>query len=173
MRKITILFSALLVLAIPSAAQAHHSGPSKADHAAAVKACRAERGTTDASKAAFAAKYGTNHNKRNAFGKCVSQQAKAKQKARLRKQQEQQSSTSTQDDDHAAAVKACRDERGTTDASEAAFKQKYGTNENKSNAFGKCVSAQAKAQGDDNKGDDDQGDDNDDHGQGDDDAHHS
>jgi hypothetical protein len=72
MRKITILFSALLVLAIPSAAQAHHSGPSKADHAAAVKACRAERGTTDASKAAFAAKYGTNHNKRNAFGKCVS-----------------------------------------------------------------------------------------------------
>ena len=37
----------------------------------------------------------------------------------------------------------CRTERAT-DA--AGFKKKYGTNRNKSNAFGKCVSAKAKAQ---------------------------
>ena len=35
----------------------------------AAKQCKAER---KADPAAFAAKYGTNENKRNAFGKCVS-----------------------------------------------------------------------------------------------------
>jgi hypothetical protein len=41
----------------------------------AAKSCKAERGTTAASIAAFNARYG---NKRNAFGKCVSQKAKTK-----------------------------------------------------------------------------------------------
>ena len=40
----------------------------------AAKACKAER-TTDPD--AFREKYGTNRNKRNAFGKCVSTHAKA------------------------------------------------------------------------------------------------
>ncbi len=44
------------------------------------------------------------------------------------------------------AAKKCKAERGTTDASIAAFKAKYGTNANKANAFGKCVSKLAKAQ---------------------------
>jgi len=44
----------------------------------AAKKCKAERGTTAASRTAFADKYGTNANKRNAFGKCVSQNAKKK-----------------------------------------------------------------------------------------------
>lgn len=39
------------------------------------QACRAER---SADPAAFKTKYGTNHNKSNAFGKCVSMHAKAK-----------------------------------------------------------------------------------------------
>lgn len=38
----------------------------------AAQACRAER---DANEAAFEAKYGTNRNGKNAFGKCVSQKA--------------------------------------------------------------------------------------------------
>ena len=38
-------------------------------HSDAVKNCKAER---TAHAAAFATKYGTNENKRNAFGKCVS-----------------------------------------------------------------------------------------------------
>jgi hypothetical protein len=42
-----------------------------------------------------------------------------------------------------SAAKACKAERATDPA---AFKAKYGTNKRKSNAFGKCVSATAKAQ---------------------------
>ena len=38
------------------------------------------------------------------------------------------------------AAKKCKAERGTTEQSIAAFKEKYGTNANKANAFGKCVS---------------------------------
>ena len=40
------------------------------------------------------------------------------------------------------AAKQCKSERA---ANPAAFKAKYGTNETKSNAFGKCVSEKAKA----------------------------
>ena len=45
----------------------------------AAKACKAERASLGAD--AFAAKYGTNPNKKNAFGKCVSKLAKAKSKS--------------------------------------------------------------------------------------------
>jgi hypothetical protein len=110
----------------------------------AVKACRTERA---ADPAAFAAKYGTNHNKRNAFGKCVSQHAKAAGAAAVA-------------DENAAtiaAAKTCTDERN---ADPAAFAAKYGTNHNKRNAFGKCVSQHARSQHDQQGGD--QGD----HGRG-------
>ena len=43
----------------------------------AAKKCKAERGTTAQSMAAFKTKYGTNANQANAFGKCVSKLAKA------------------------------------------------------------------------------------------------
>ena len=45
------------------------------------------------------------------------------------------------------AAKTCKALR--TAAGEANFKAAFGTNKTKSNAFGKCVSAQAKAQQDD------------------------
>jgi hypothetical protein len=100
----------------------------------AAQQCRAERGDTPQSQAAFELKYGTNKNKHNAFGKCVS--GKAKQA----------------EDDlvHAfgEAAKSCRTERGQTDASREAFRNKYGTNKNKRNAFGKCVSKLARQQHD-------------------------
>jgi hypothetical protein len=86
--------------------------------------CRAER---SADPAAFAAKYGTGRNHANAFGKCVSGKTKAAEAVRV-----------------AATVngaKACSAERK---ADPAAFKAKYGTNANKSNAFGKCVSGKVK-----------------------------
>ena len=41
-------------------------------HSDAVKACKAER---EANPAAFAEKYGTNKNGKNALGKCVSKQS--------------------------------------------------------------------------------------------------
>ena len=85
---------------------------------------------------AFAELYGTNGNKRNAFGKCVSKKAKAKEHA-----------ADEQDAEDAAefknAAKECDAERGDTEATPAAFADKYGTNENKRNAFGKCVSSKA------------------------------
>jgi hypothetical protein len=106
----------------------------KAREANAAKDCRAER---TADPAAFQDKYGTNGNKKNAFGKCVSQKAKAKEKKQDKK-------------DAAAAVefknaaKACDDERS---ADKQAFTDKYGTNGNKKNAFGKCVSQKTHEDG--------------------------
>jgi hypothetical protein len=86
--------------------------------------CRTER---DADPAAFAAKYGTGKKHANAFGNCVSGKAKAA------------AAQQVQATDNAA--KACWTERK---ADPAAFKAKYGTNANKSNAFGKCVSGKVK-----------------------------
>ena len=51
------------------------------------------------------------------------------------------------------AAKQCKADRGTTEASREAFRQKYGSNANKANAFGKCVSAKAKSTGEDNEQD--------------------
>ena len=138
---------ALFLLAVPAAVAVPPEGkgntkakPAQAQGASqsnnAAKLCKAERGTTSASREAFANKYGTNGNKRNAFGKCVSQ--KAKQKAKERDEAEQAT---------ADAANACRAERGTTSASREAFADKYGTNANKRNAFGKCVSQKAKQTG--------------------------
>ena len=44
----------------------------------AAKACKAERASMGVE--AFAKKYGTNHNLKNAFGKCVSGKSKSKDK---------------------------------------------------------------------------------------------
>jgi hypothetical protein len=97
----------------------------------AAKACRAERGTTTASRTAFEDRYGDNRNKKNAFGKCVSEQAAAE--------------VAEQQEAIVNAAKACKAERGTTTASRAAFAAQYGKNANKKNAFGKCVAEKAKA----------------------------
>ena len=107
----------------------------------AAKACKAER---DGDAAAFATAhggktfadfYGTG-NKKNAFGKCVSAKAQA--------------ATATQQTAELNAAKRCKAERA--DAGFAAahggktFAEFYGKNKNAKNAFGKCVSALAKAQ---------------------------
>jgi hypothetical protein len=96
-------------------------------HTDAAKECKAER---QADPQAFADKYGTNANKRNAFGKCVS--GKAKENEAAADEQDQQEATAFKN-----AAKECDAER-TADAT--AFANKYGTNANKRNAFGKCVS---------------------------------
>jgi hypothetical protein len=98
----------------------------------AAKECKAER---SADPAAFEEKYGTNANRKNAFGKCVSAKAK-----------EHKDELDDADEEEAKqfrnAAKECaaeRDELGTD-----AFAAKYGTNHNKRNAFGKCVSAKTR-----------------------------
>jgi hypothetical protein len=98
----------------------------------AAKACKAERGNTPESEAAFANRYGTNKNKQNAFGKCVSQ------KAHDESEQQQEAVVN--------AAKTCKAERGTTEQSREAFRNRYGTNKNKRNAFGKCVSRHVRGQ---------------------------
>ena len=121
MRKLAIL-GALALLATTPALAAGSTAKSNAQ-----KQCREER--TAMGTQTFRDTYGTNKNKKNAFGKCVSHRThenKATEKAAK-----------------ANAAKDCKAERK---ADPAAFQQKYGTGKNKKNAFGKCVSQKAKAQ---------------------------
>ena len=151
MTRTLIVIAALLTLSVPAALavppadKGKPEKPGKSQSAQgqsaeknAAKACKAERGTTAESIAAFKARYGTNANKANAFGKCVSGKAKAKAK----KDAEAEDEAEQKAEENAA--KKCKAERGTTAQSIEAFKQKYGTNKNKANAFGKCVSKLSK-----------------------------
>jgi hypothetical protein len=84
----------------------------------AAKTCKAERASIGVE--AFASKYGTNPNKKNAFGKCVSKIAKAK--------------TGQQQAAEAKATEACMADP---------LKGQIGEGKTYKN-FGACVSAQAK-----------------------------
>jgi len=94
----------------------------------AAQTCKAER---DANAAAFAVKYGTNENDKNALGKCVSMTSK--------------DAVEETTEDRVDAAKTCKAARA---ASADAFAEAWGT---KKNAFGKCVSATAKADDDDDQ----------------------
>jgi hypothetical protein len=98
----------------------------------AAKECKAER--TQMGEAAFAAKYGKGKKGANAYGKCVSQKAKAAKDAA-------DAADAKAIAKRKSAAKTCAAERK---ADADAFKAKYGTNRNKSNAFGKCVSTSAR-----------------------------
>jgi len=108
----------------------------KAARKQAKKQCKTERGKTAETRAAFRQKYGTNKNGRNAFGKCQAKKAK-KNKAKADR------ADRAKREKRQNAAQRCRQERGTTPESRAAFEQKYGTNANRRNAFGKCVSGSA------------------------------
>jgi hypothetical protein len=99
----------------------------------AAKQCKAER--AQLGEAAFTAKYGSNKKGKNAFGKCVSR------KAHTAKQQADEADARAIAKRKAAA-KSCATERSQD---RAAFQAKYGTNSNKRNAFGKCVSRTVKS----------------------------
>jgi hypothetical protein len=88
----------------------------------AAKTCKAER---DADPAAFAEQYGTNKNKKNAYGKCVSSKS--------------DDAAEEETEERVNAAKTCKALRADD---RAAFDAEYGT---RKNAFGKCVSATAKA----------------------------
>ena len=138
-RLLTVAALLSLVLAASAAFAAPPAGkdkdPQSAAEAKAEKACKAERGTTAASIAAFNEKYGTNKNKKNGLGKCVSSKSK---------DEDDDEADDDKNKSETNASKKCKAERGTTAASMAAFNEKYGTNKNKKNAFGKCVSMNAK-----------------------------
>jgi hypothetical protein len=104
-------------------------------HKNAAKECKAEAADPNFAatheKKSFAEFYGTNRNGKNAYGKCVSAKAKDKKA-------EMDAEDAEQAEDFKNAAKACAAERRSLGTSE--FADKYGTNRNKRNAFGKCVS---------------------------------
>ena len=135
---------ALILLTVPVAyaASPGNDTPTKSTQNAKssgenpAKACKAER--TAMGFDAFAKKYGTNHNLRNAFGKCVS--GKSKQNDETEKDEKDEDEKAEKDEHGSSkAVKQCRKERA--DMGAETFSKKYGTNHNKANAFGKCVSS--------------------------------
>lgn len=122
------LLTAALTVGLLAAPAGAIAKPTTTDRTNAAKECRAERGSTAATREAFRLKYGTNANKRNAFGKCVSRRA--------RDEAAERASAKTN------ASKECKAEKA---ADAAAFREKYGTNANGKNAHGKCVSQKARA----------------------------
>jgi hypothetical protein len=179
MRRVLIITAALVAFAALAGTAAAKT--SKADKREAQKECRALRGDTDASREAFKALYRNfgkcvsekareakaerKKAKRNAskecralreedaeafkaefrnFGKCVSQMAKAKR-------EEQDDADADVAEEQTNAAQVCDTERGDTTETRKAFEDKYGTNHNKKNAFGKCVSQTAH---DDGEGED-------------------
>jgi hypothetical protein len=129
MRK-SLLLVAVCALLIPVAALAADSTPSpSAVTSSMCKQLQTSMGAT------FAATYGTNGSKANAFGKCVSKNAAAAQQ------------------DVSNAAKTCKAQQADPGFAAAhdgkTFDQFYGTNAGKGkgaggNAFGKCVSGLVK-----------------------------
>jgi hypothetical protein len=115
------VYAAGTVSGATKACVAKRDGGAGTDVKNAAKTCKAERA---ADPAAFASKWGTNKNDRNAYGKCVSATARGAVK---------------QDTD--ARVNAARTCKKLKTEQKAAFEQAYGT---KSNALGKCVSKTAR-----------------------------
>jgi hypothetical protein len=164
MKRVLGIVIALAVFAVPAGTAVAKT--SKADRQEAKKECRAERGTTAATREAFKAKWGgfghclhqtareakaerkaarrnaakeckAEHVAKHDFGKCVSQTAKAQ-----RQEQDQEDAAEAEDAKNAA--QECDAERS---ADRKAFDDKYGTKHNKKNAFGKCVSQRSHGTG--------------------------
>jgi hypothetical protein len=142
MRKWFVVAAALVAFGIPAAyaASPDNEKPKPATAAQtqsadkdAAKLCKAERASMGAE--AFQEKFGTNHNLRNAFGKCVS--AKSKDDKDEKDEDDDKGEKSN------GAAKACKAERASMGVE--AFAKKHGTNHNLKNAFGKCVSGKSKA----------------------------
>lgn len=138
MKRLALLATFLLVALGGSsvAALADTSGGSGSP----AQQCRAEQAQDPA---AFQTRYGTSGNGANAFGKCVSMKARAQSTSTSTTSSTATTTTTTTSANPKFAAE-CRTERA---ADPAAFKAKYGTNKNKSNAFGKCVAAMAKHHG--------------------------
>jgi hypothetical protein len=145
MTRTLIIAAAFLTLAVPAALAAPPADQGKPESPGNSATAPGQQATKNAAKkckdmrknnaSSFTSLYGT---KPNAFGKCVSAEAK------LQSETESEASESAEEN----AAKACKKERGTTAESMAAFKTRYAPagHPNGANAFGKCVSKLAKAQ---------------------------
>ena len=155
MRRLLIMVAALAALTVPVTASAVIN---QTDYKNASKFCKALRADMEqTAPGSFKQTYGTNKNRSNAFGKCVSKNAKTVDEIHSTAVEQCKtagtkplgkcvSSTERQGqakerDAIVNAAKECRTERAPDPA---AFREKYGTNHNKRNAFGKCVSKHVK-----------------------------
>jgi hypothetical protein len=148
MRRIWTIALAVAALAVPMSASAVVNPTDYKNASKFCKALRADMGTD-----VFKQTYGTNKNRSNAFGKCVSKNARTEDEIHSTAVKEckaagekplgkcvsakQKAAEAEQQDTIVSAAKSCRTERSQDPA---AFREKYGTNHNKRNAFGKCVS---------------------------------
>ena len=166
MKQILMAVGLVATLILPAAATAK---PDKSDRQAAKAECKTLRGKTKATREAFRAEYGsfracvrataaeeeqeeeTAHKnaakeckaeglKGREYGKCVSTKAKEKEA-------EADAEDAEEAKEFKNAAKECAAERD--EIGEEAFAEAYGTNENKKNAFGKCVSGKTSSEEDD------------------------
>ncbi len=100
------------------------SDEAKAELKNAAKECKAERAEDPE---AFRETWGTNHNGRNAFGKCVSKTARGEVAENV-----------------AAFENAAQECRADRKADPDGFREEWGTNHNGRNALGKCVSSKVR-----------------------------
>ena len=129
--KTFLIAGALAALLIPAAS--FGSGPTGQDRENGARACRALRASMGTEL--FRQSYGTaQSNRRNAFGRCVSQWARTEHQNRI------------------SARSACSAEQADVNFAAGhdgkSFDEYYGTGPQHRNAFGKCVSSKAKAASD-------------------------
>ena len=111
----------------------------------AAKECKAERSDPDFAAThdgkSFQEFYGTGKHGKNAYGKCVS--TKAREHKEAADEADQQEVTAFKN-----AAHQCKAEQGDPGFAAAhggkSFDEFYGTNHNKRNAFGKCVSSHSQ-----------------------------
>jgi len=132
MRRLLLVAVLVAAVVVPSALAAD---PNPADFKNAAKYCKAVRESKGVE--AFQTQYGTNPNKKNAFGKCVSSTAKAKAGKR---------EDAKKDDDGVGSnpAAACKKLQS---ADAAKFAQDYKN-------FGQCVSSHNKGEHGDDSDDD-------------------
>ena len=131
MKKTISMITVAGVVAAIAAAPAGAAKPATPKAPSASKQCKTEQAAMG--DATFKLTYGTNADRSNAHGKCVSQQRN--DKAKTAKQVKADTAAEI------SAAKSCKAEKS---ADAEAFAAKYGTNANHRNAFGKCVSTLAK-----------------------------
>jgi hypothetical protein len=128
MKSRILIVAALAALVVPAASFAE--GPTGPDRENAARACKALRASMGLEP--FRQTYGTaQSNRRNAMGRCVSQQARAEHQSRVSARSE------------CAAEQSDPDFAASHDGK--SFAEFYGTGPRGANAFGRCVSSKAKA----------------------------
>ena len=128
-----LTLSASAAFAVPPAdkGKPEHPGnsavaPGQSPDKNAAKACKAERGTTDASIAAFKAKYGPNPERGERLRQVRlhhGEEGRGRARGRGSEQAEEN------------AAKKCKAERGTSDDRVATFKARYGPNAERGERF--------------------------------------